>query len=413
MNLRHSVKTAVTGLTVNRSRSLLTILGIVIGITAIIMVMSLGKGAQNLILDQIQGLGSKTIVVIPGRIANGPSDVASSFLTDSLKVADLEALEKKANVPTLVNISPMLTTTNTAFYGNETFRLTMYGMAPAVQNMMDVSPDQGSFFSEEDVRGYARVVVIGSKVKNELFGDGEAVGKRIKIKNNTFLVIGVIGKKGQSAFVNFDDAALIPYTTMQQYVLGIKYFHRIMVEADTAANIDRTVQDITATLRSNHNITDPAKDDFSIQTQVDLADRITVITSAFTFFLLAVAGISLVVGGVGIMNIMLVSVTERTREIGLRKALGARERDIMVQFLLEAIALTGAGGMIGIILGSFFSFVIAFIISHFLHISWGFSFPYIAAIVGLVVSAGIGLVFGIYPARQASKKSPIEALRYE
>lgn len=412
MNLRHSVKTAVTGLTVNRSRSLLTILGIVIGITAIIMVMSLGKGAQNLILSQIQGLGSQTMVIIPGKEA-GPSDVASTFLTDSLKPTDLEALQKKINVPTLLRISPFITTTDLAVYGSETHRLTMYGMGPDAQSMMDIATDKGEFISDEDVRGLARVVVIGSKVQKELFGSDEAIGKRIKIKNTTFIVIGVIAEKGQSSLVNFDDAAIVPYTTMQQYVLGIKHFHRIMAEADSPANIDRTVADITATLRSNHNITDPSKDDFTIETQVDLANRIKVITSAFTFFLLAVAAISLVVGGVGIMNIMLVSVTERTREIGLRKAIGARDRDIMVQFLLESIALTAAGGLVGIILGSFFSFVIALIISHFLAIEWGFTFPYVAALVGLGVSATIGLVFGLYPARQASKKSPIEALRYE
>ncbi|NQV88351.1 MAG: ABC transporter permease [Parcubacteria group bacterium] len=413
MNFKHSLKTATTGLTTNKSRSFLTILGIVIGITAIIMVMSLGNGAQNLILAQIQGLGSRSIAIVPGRQINGPSDVAASFYNNSLKSRDLEALQKKINVPTLANATPILTTSETGFYKDQTYRLTLYGMSPEAQEIFDVTTEQGNFFTAEDVRGLAKVAVIGSKTKTELFGDADPIGKRIKIKNHTFVVVGVIGEKGQSAFINFDQSVAIPYSTMQQFILGIKYFNRIIAQADDSKNIDRTVNDIAATLRANHNITDTEKDDFTIETQVDLADRITVITDAFTFFLLAVAAISLIVGGVGIMNIMLVSVTERTREIGLRKAIGAKDKDIMFQFLLEAVTLTGVGGVIGIFLGSLFSYIISILIVRFSGLAWQFSFPYSAAIIGIVVSASIGLIFGLYPARQASKKSPMEALRYE
>ncbi len=413
MNLRHSFKTSVTGLTTNRSRSVLTILGIVIGITAIILIMSLGKGAQGLILAQIQGLGSRTMAIIPGRQINGPADVAASFFNKTLKKEDLDALQKKINVPTLSHITPVMTTSDTGYYGDAAYNLTLYGFSPDIQSIMDVTVDKGTFFSDEDVRGYADVAVIGTKVKEKLFGAASPIGKRIKIKNHTFVVIGTIAPKGQTAFVNFDEGVVIPYSTMQQYILGIKYFNRIIAEADKPENIDRTVSDITATLRSDHNITDPTKDDFTIQTQVQLANQVRIITDAFTYFLLAVAAISLVVGGVGIMNIMLVSVTERTREIGLRKAIGARDRDIMIQFLLESVLLTGVGGIIGILIGSFISFIIALLIGHFTTLAWSFSFPYGAAVLGLAVSAAIGLVFGIYPARQASKKSPIEALRYE
>jgi putative ABC transport system permease protein len=412
MNIRHSFKTSLRSLAVNRSRSSLTILGIVIGITAIILVMSLGQGAQNLILQQVQGIGSKTIAIIPGGTITSPSDVAATLINNSLTINDLNALQQKSNVPTLSAITPILFGSKTASYGDQTYALTLYGVAPSMQEIMDISPAEGNFFTDSDITDLSQVAVIGSKVQQSLFGDQPAVGKRIKIGNNTFIIIGTLAPNGASAFVNFDEAALIPWSTMQNYVLGIKYFNRLIAEADSIPDIDRTVSDISATLRSDHGITDPSKDDFTVQTQAALANSISLITTAFTLFLLAVAGISLVVGGVGIMNIMLVSVTERTREIGLRKAIGATDRDIMVQFLLEAVLLTGIGGAIGIILGSLISFLIGLIIIHF-GINWQFSFPYMAAIIGLATSAIIGLVFGIYPARQASKKSPIEALRYE
>ena len=413
MNFRHSLKTATVGLTTNRSRSILTILGIVIGITAIILVMSLGNAAQGLILAQVQGLGSRTIAIIPGREISSQSEAAASFFNASLKESDLRSLQQKINVPTLSHITPILTSADSAFYGDQVYNVSLYGFSPQAQEILDVAAKDGDFFTDADVRSLADVAVIGSKVKDKLFGDSSPLGKRIKVKNHTFIIIGVIEPKGQSLFINFDSAVIVPYTTMQKYIMGISYFNRMIAEADSAANIDRTVADITTTLRANHNISDPTKDDFSIQTQVDLAARITTITDAFTFFLLAVAAISLIVGGVGIMNIMLVSVTERTREIGLRKAIGARDRDILLQFLLEAVTLTGAGGVIGIVLGSSISYVIAIIVRQVFQLNWVFNFPYTAAIIGIVVSAGIGLLFGIYPARKASKKSPIEALRYE
>ncbi|MBU6390165.1 FtsX-like permease family protein, partial [Patescibacteria group bacterium] len=209
------------------------------------------------------------------------------------------------------------------------------------------------------------------------------------------------------------DMALVPYTTAQDYILGIKYFNRLIIEAKDGFDVAAVANDVKLTLRESHNITDPAKDDFFVQTQQDLANRLSTITSALTWFLVAVASIALFVGGVGIMNIMLVAVTERTREIGLRKALGATDKDILSQFLLEAVLLTGIGGVIGIILGSGLAFIIALALSKFLALNWQFVFPWSGAALGFGVSALIGLIFGGYPARQASKKSPIEALRYE
>ena len=274
-------------------------------------------------------------------------------------------------------------------------------------------PEKGFFFTEEDIKNNASVAIIGAKIKEELFGSSEALGEKIKIKNRSFTVIGVLPKKGQVSFFNFDEIAIVPYTTAQKYIFGIKYFHRFMIEAETESDIERTVSDIKTTLRNSHNITDPEKDDFFIETQADLVSRISTITDILTLFLVAVAAISLIVGGVGIMNIMLVSVTERTNEIGLRKALGATKKNILSQFIFEAIILTISGGVIGISLGVLFSLIASFILSRFVGLDWQFSFPIIGAIIGFAVSAFIGLVFGFYPARKASIKNPIEALRYE
>jgi putative ABC transport system permease protein len=412
MIFTHTLKTAFTGVRTHKSRSALTILGIVIGITSIILIMAVGRGAQNLILGQIQGLGSKTIAVIPGREPSGPSDFAQVF-SDSLKDRDLDLLLRKENAPTIAEVMPVVFGGETASYGNETYRITVFGASELISKIFDLYPAQGRFFDKEDIRGRADVVVIGSKVKDELFGQSDALGERIRVKGRNLRVIGILPKKGQVSFFNFDEMALLPYTTAQQYIFGIKYFHRFIVEAETEDAIAETVRDVTATLRESHGIADPAKDDFFVQTSADIAERLATVTNVLTLLLVSVAAISLLVGGIGIMNIMLVSVTERTREIGLRKAVGATDTDIMRQFLFEAILLTGAGGIVGIVFGAFLSFVTALVFSRVIALPWEFSFPVSAALIGLAVSACVGLLFGLYPARQASRKNPIDALRYE
>lgn len=412
MKLKYSIKTAVNGLRTHKSRSALTILGIVIGITSIILIMSLGQGAKGLILGQIQGLGAKNVIILPGKEPGGPSDLASLF-ADSLKERELLALKNKNNVPNATNVMPIIFGSENGVYQNEIYKLSLFGSGQAMESLFDLKPEKGAFLSDEDVRSKASVVVLGSKVKEKLFGADEAVGQKIRIKNNTFRVIGVLPSKGQSSFINFDESAVIPYTTMQQYVVGTKYFNRVVVEADNEKNIDIVAGDIKKTLRDLHNITDPDKDDFYVSTPAEVADKLGTVLSTLTIFLAAVAAISLVVGGIGIMNIMLVSVTERTKEIGLRKAIGATNRNILTQFLLEAVILTGFGGVIGIVLGSLFSLAASVLIVKFAGLDWSFTFPYSAAILGLVVSSFVGLVFGLYPASQAAKKSPMEALRYE
>lgn len=412
MTWKHILKTALTGLSTNRSRSALTIFGIVIGITAIMLVVSLGAGAQTLILGQVQGLGTNTIAVIPGREPSGPSDVTSLY-SDSLKPKDIVALSKKTNVPGLKSIMPVVFGAESTLYGSNTYQVSIFGGTELLAEVFDLHPTEGYFFDQSDVLSRSDVVVIGSKVADHLFDGAEALNQKIKIKGRNFKVIAILPPTGGGSLFNFDDMALVPYTTVQDYILGNKYFNRLIIEAADNTDIDAVAQDVRLTLRESHNITDPAKDDFFVSTQKDLADRLKTITTALTYFLVAVASIALFVGGVGIMNIMLVAVTERTREIGLRKALGATDRDILSQFLLEAVLLTAIGGLVGIILGAVLSFVIAIGLSKGLNVVWQFVFPWTGAALGLGVSALIGLIFGGYPARQASRKSPIEALRYE
>jgi putative ABC transport system permease protein len=412
MTWKHLVKTSLTGLTTNRSRSFLTILGIVIGITAIMLVMSLGAGAQALILGEVQGLGTNTIAIIPGREPTGPTDV-SALYSDSLKEKDLVALENKANVPGLKSVMPTVIGASSASYGSNAYQVTIFGATDLMADIFSLEPSEGQFFDSSDVLSLSSNVVVGADVVTHLFDTADPLGQNIKIKGRNFRIVAVLPKSGGGSLFNFDSMIIMPYTTMQSYVTGQKYFSRLIVQAVSDAAVPSTAEDIKLTLRESHNITDPTKDDFTVQTQQDLANRLGTITSALTYFLVAVASIALFVGGVGIMNIMLVAVTERTREIGLRKALGATGRDILSQFLLEAVLLTAIGGAIGIILGAGLAFLIALGLTRFLAINWQFVFPWSGAILGITVSAAIGLIFGGYPAHQASKKSPIEALRYE
>ncbi len=412
MTLTHTLITALKGVRVNTSRSALTILGIVIGITAIIIVMSMSSGAKNLILSQVEGLGSQTIIIEPGREPKGPSEFAE-ILTDSLKNRDVELLTNKLLMPSVAEVSPNVVGVFSISYQGEATRNQVIGSGEELETILSLTPESGSFFTKDDVQQHARVAIIGQKIEEKLFGTDNGLEKNIKIKDAVFKVIGILPKKGQVGIFNTDDLVIVPHTSAQQYLIGGNHFNSIMVRAASGQIVNDVAHDITYTLRDLHGITDPDKDDFHITTQEDIAKRVGTITGILSALLGSIAAISLVVGGIGIMNIMLVSVTERTREIGLRKALGATNKDILSQFLFESIVLTATGGIIGILLGALISFVASLVLSKVLNLSWAFSFPLSAALLGLGVSGSVGLVFGIYPARQASKKSPMEALRYE
>lgn len=412
MKLKHIIKSAGGALRARKSRSGLTILGIVIGITAIILVMAIGQGAEKLIIGQVRGIGSRTISIEPGRQPKGPSDFYEVF-TDSLKDREVEAIKKPANVRGNNKVAPIVSLTTSVAYGNETMRTFIYGGSDLLMEILDVQPETGAMFTEDDIKRRADVAVIGLKVKEELFGFSDALGEKIKIKNRNFKVTGILPPVGQTMMMNIDEMIVVPYTTAQKYLLGVNHYQAILVQAETEEIVPATVRDIEATLRELHNINNPDKDDFHVMTMNDAVQMVGVVTSVLTLLLASVAAISLLVGGIGIMNIMLVSVTERTREIGLRKALGATDNDILKQFLAEAIILTMIGGVIGIMLGALLSAITAIILARFAVPGWTFVFPFSAAVLGILVAGIVGLVFGLYPAKQAASKSPIEALRYE
>ncbi len=411
MSLSNLIFTAFRGLQTHLMRSALTILGIVIGIAAIIMVMSLGAGAQALILDEISGFGTETVILRPG---TGISNVTQTLFSQTITDKDIEALQRKQNVPNLVEIAPFVIMYEPAEYEGETYRPSiMGGSAEFFLDLLDVKLVDGRAYTEDDIEARARVAVIGQTVQKELFGSSRAVGRLITIKDKKFEVVGVLEDVGQKGGFDMDTLIMVPHTTAQTYITGTNYFNEVFLRADTPENADKLAYDIALTLRETHDLDVDEDDDFDIQTQENLIEQIETIVSIFTAFLVTVVSISLVVGGIGIMNIMFVSVTERTQEIGLRKALGATRKDILKQFLFEAIILTSIGGVIGIILGSLLSLIAAVVLAQTVAEDWSFVFPISGALLGVGVSATVGLIFGIYPAHQASKKSPIEALRYE
>ena len=410
MNFKHTGKTAIRSIMDHKSRSLLTILGIVIGVSSVIIVMSLGGGAQALILNQISGLGAETVVIRPGE---GFGDFTGSLLSDTLTQDDLDELKKKSNIPNLSEIAPFSIVNGGVEYGGKKYNPTVSGgPVEFIAGVFDVNPQEGHYYDETEIDQRKRVAVIGHDVKDELFENRSAIGEDIEIKGRKFEIVAVFNERADVGGFPFDEAVMIPQTAALD-VMGTNHYTEIIIRADSVDNLDKVVADIERTMRDSHDLSYGEDNDFNIQTQENIMETVESVISVLTWFLVAVVTISLVVGGVGIMNIMLVSVTERTKEIGLRKALGARRSDILRQFLFEAVALTSLGGILGVIIGALVSFTASVVIVNFFAPNWTFEFPISAAIIGVGMSATVGLIFGTYPAVQASKKSPMEALRYE
>ena len=401
---KESFLMAWASLIANKLRSLLTMLGIIIGVAAVIALVSIGNGVKQDIENSISSLGSNLLVVLPGA-PRTPGARSSQGSMKSLKISDYEAIAKLEGVKAA---SPMTNGSYVVIYQNKNWTTSVAGVNSNFQDVNNWTMTSGRFFSDKNVQNRERVAVVGQTVVKNLFADEDPVGKEIRVKNIPFRVIGVLKSKGNGTMGNDqDDTVLIPYTTSMERVEGIDYLRMVYVVAKDDGGIDRLQADIENLLRVRHNIKDTNLDDFNIQNMKSIMETVAQTTGTFTLFLGAVAAISLVVGGIGIMNIMLVSVTERTREIGVRKALGATYSVIVTQFLIEAVVISLMGGFIGIAFGIGASKVIGMVSG----MSTIVSVPTI--IMSFAFSMAIGLIFGIYPARKAAKLNPIDALHYE
>ena len=401
---KESFLMAWASLIANKMRSILTMLGIIIGVAAVIALVSIGNGVKQDIQNSISSLGSNLLMVMPGA-PRTPGVRPSAGSMKSLKVSDYAAISKLDGVKAA---SPMTNGSYVVIYQNKNWTTSVSGVSYNYLDVNNWSMKSGRFLSEKNVQNRERVAVVGKTVVKNLFGDEDPVGAEIRVKNIPFRIIGVLNSKGSGAMGNDqDDMVVIPYTTAMERVEGVDYLRMIYVVGKDENGIDRLQSDIENLLRVRHGIKDTNLDDFNIQNMNSIMETMEETTGTLTLFLGAVAAISLVVGGIGIMNIMLVSVTERTREIGVRKALGATYSVIVTQFLIEAVVISLMGGIIGIILGIGSSKLIGMASG----MSTVISIPTI--VMSFAFSMAIGLIFGIYPARKAAKLNPIDALHYE
>ena len=395
----------ISAISANKLRSGLTILGIVIGIGSVIAMISIGQGAKWQIESQIQSIGSNLIVIWPGAQRTFSISAAARGTAQTLKISDAEAVEKE--VSNISGVAPIINRNYQVVAKNKNTRTQVVGTSPDMPLVRNYQIDFGSFFTEKDIDTKSRVAILGPVTRDDLFGeDANPIGQTIKINGINFKVIGVTKSKGGMA-VSEDDLIFIPYTAAQAFFTGNEYVSAIAVSAENPKVVDKVKAQITTLLMERHNIKNPDLIDFTLFTQEDMLQMATSITQVMTILLAAIAGISLIVGGIGIMNMMMTNVTERTKEIGLRKAIGARRTDINFQFLAEALMLTFIGGFLGIILGWTLSLGIA----KFGEITTKISFSSIILAFG--VCALIGISFGYWPAQKAAKLDPIEALRYE
>jgi putative ABC transport system permease protein len=415
MNLFEALRIAFSGLLSNRLRSSLTMLGILIGVSAVILLVAVGNGASVQINNQIQSLGANVIYVYPSN-AKSAGGVSQGFGTgQTLTQADVDAINSGQQDPDVLAAIPITQVGGQLTYQNQNYFAATTGTTTAFPQVRDYQIAEGSFFTADDAAARHRVAVIGQTVATNLFGTADPVGQTIKISRQSFRVIGVFASKGGTGLGSQDNVVVVPITTAWAYLSGSrgKTISQIVASASSASTVTKAETEITTILLQRHQISDPSQADFQIQSQQDILNQANSIATALTLVLGAIAGISLVVGGIGIMNIMLVTVTERTREIGIRKAIGAKWRDILVQFLIEAMVLSGLGGALGIAVG-------ALLASEAPRIpaiaSSGFPTPVVSGpsvLLAFGVSVGIGLFFGIYPANRAARLHPIEALRHE
>jgi putative ABC transport system permease protein len=421
MSVIESIRVALQGLAANKLRSSLTMLGIVIGVGAVIALLALGEGTQAAVTEEIQSIGSNLIFIMPGRM-EGHGPMATKVTADTLTLADAEAIADPGNVPGVLAVAPEFSNSADVAYGNESIKTTVKGTTSDYPLVRNSCPEEGEFFNEQHETSLARVAVLGHQTAKDLFGGSDPLGRILKINPSTdsgqsrihFRIIGVMEEKGGGMGGNQDDVVFIPITTAQRKLFGGRAtsgtswkVSTISVALVSEDYMGAATDEITLLLRQRHKIRPGDDDDFSVISQEDVLSMAEQITSILTLFLGAIAAISLLVGGIGIMNIMLVSVTERTREIGIRKAVGAKRRDILMQFLVEAIVLSVIGGLLGILLGAGIAILVE---------QSGLMTTVVSADAVLLAtgfSVAVGLFFGIYPSMRAARLHPIEALRYE
>jgi len=398
------LKVAYKSIIKNRMRSFLTMLGIIIGVGAVIALVAIGQGTSAEVESQVSALGSNLVMVMPGSShMGGVSRGAGSI--NSLTLKDVEKLKSESEY--IAEVSPLVRASGQVIALGKNWSSQTNGVDPNYLIIKDWEMENGTFFTKRDVRSRAKVAVLGKTVADELFEESDPIGQKIRVRNIPFKVIGILESKGSSMMGDQDDVILVPSTTALYRMTEGKNVSMIMVSAVNNEVIEEAQAEITSILRKSHKLKDEDSDDFRIRSQTEIIDRVSSVTGALTLLLGAIAAVSLLVGGIGIMNIMLVSVTERTKEIGIRLAIGARGRDVLIQFLIEAVLLSLVGGVIGIIFG----ILLANGASHFMNMGVVLN-PFIS-FMAFSFSGAVGVFFGFYPARKAAAMDPIEALRYE
>ena len=418
MKVLESVKLSLKLMLKNKMRTGLTVLGMLIGIASIMIVFSTGEGIRSLIIGQVESFGTNIIqteIRVPSTKSGMDSEmdsaqaIAGGTQITSLKERDLEDLKKIQNVK---NGYGAVLGQETVSYLNESKRRFVFGVSASYIDIDSTEVEFGSFFTEEEDKSLAQVVVLGSKVAEDIFKGGEALNKGISLGKSKYKVIGILEERGATFGLDFDQMIYLPVRTLQKKILGTDYYMYMTHELYDASQAEETAEIARDILRINHNISDPDRDDFRVTTMKEMLETTSTITNGITILLLLIVAVSLIVGGVGILNVMYVIVSERTPEIGLRKAVGAKFRDIMTQFLVESVLITLIGAFFGIILGIFFSFLIC-VGANYFGLEWKFVVPLKSFVVSILFAIFFGVIFGIFPARKAGKLNPVEALRKE
>jgi putative ABC transport system permease protein len=423
MNFYSTIKITIRSLLSRKGRSFLTMLGIVIGVTGVIVIISLGAGAQSLVLGQVNKLGSNLLSIQPGKSnPSGPPAQAFGVIITSLVNSDAVALRSLSQVPHAVAVNAEVLGTCTVTWENKSVDTNFLATDSGYQKGINFTMQEGQFMNPSDIDSSANVVVLGSTVADELFKNTgvDPVGQVIKVRNASqvtaggipLYVVGVIQARGSAFFQDQDDQIFLPLQIGQEQLLGIHYLQMIGIKVDSSDNVDQTISDVTNVLKQRHHIQSDADIDFTVRNQATAVDILKTITNALSLFLTSMAAIALIVGGIGILNIMLATVAERTREIGLRKAVGATNGMVMRQFLLEAGILTLIGGIIGIVVGVIISYLMA-VLMKYLGFDWDFVISITSIVLAISVSILTGVIFGLYPSFKASRLNPIDALRYE